>query len=133
MLWGGLGKVKGDRVDVPNMREDIFSFITPPNLALPGPPNALRSALFLEISSRISSALPPVFDHALRIQVSKNVYDAKTAGFDAYIFRTPRYTPENDELINNHHFHPQDDRFSACHALSTSYNTPHFGFIVLPY
>ena len=75
-------------MDVPNMREDIFSLIKPPNLALPGPPSALRSALFLEISS----VLRPVFDHALRIQVSKNVYDAKTARTIARIFHNPQNT-----------------------------------------
>ena len=60
MLIGGLGKVEGDHMDVPNMREDMYSLITPPNLALAGPQNALLSALFLEISS----VLLPVFDHA---------------------------------------------------------------------
>ena len=45
------------------------------------------------------------------------------------VHRTPL---KNDQLINNHHFHPQDGRFSSFRALSTSYNTPHFGFIVLP-
>ena len=90
MLVGGLGKVKGVHMDVPNMREDICSLITPPNLALPGLQNALRSALFLEISP----VLLPVFDHALRIQIPKNVYDAKTAVTIARLFHSPRYTPK---------------------------------------
>ena len=61
MLVGGLGKVEGDHRDVSNMREDIDSLTTPPNLALAGPRNALRSALYLEISP----VLLPVFDHVL--------------------------------------------------------------------
>ena len=61
MRVGGLGKVEGDHMDVPNMREDIYSLIPPPNLALAGTQNALRSALFLEISS----VLLPIFHPAL--------------------------------------------------------------------
>ena len=44
-----------------------------------------------------------------------------------------RSPPQNGQLINNHHFRPQDGHFSSSHSLSTSYNTPHIQFTVLPY
>ena len=94
-----------------------------------GTKNARRRAVRLENSP----VLRVVFCARIHARPKCAQFMQKTGVSNAYHAQNDHPPLENDDLINNHHFRPQDGHFSSSRSLSTSYNPPHFGFIVPPY